>query len=279
VDVTSWLALTQPTTGNYRITATPILDSLVTTWNLTVRVRLNNYPLNAGIDVPVTVIVSGAACNCSLLTWDPPTQVTATINVSNTNNPRTATATKGTVNAASKLASPAIRACGNSCPVTSTLTATQKGGAALDASWMSFDTNTNQFTLNPRTSAHIGIWTFTILQTVAAGSGANISYDGVRVTVGCFITAMPSPAAPTTGLTAELYTLKEISLLNTVYTQQPPCAYTVSNSFAWTIPTGAPITVNANPQIITVYSAAKNKVGTYTVRLTNTITDTANGLS
>lgn len=86
---------------------------------------------------------------------------------------------------------------------------------------------------------------------------------------------MPSPAAPTTGLTAELYTLKEISLLSTVYTQQPPCAYTLSSSFAWIIPSGAPIQVNANPQIITVYSAAKNKVGTYTVRLTNTFTNSS----
>lgn len=140
---------------------------------------------------------------------------------------------------------------------------------------MAFDGT--DFTLNPRTAAHIGVWTFIILQTVATGSGANISYDGVKATVGCIITAMPSPAAPVSGLTAELYTLKEISLLSTVYTQQPPCAYTVANSFAWTIPAGAPITVNSNPQIITVYSAAKNKVGTYTVRLTNTITDSSNG--
>lgn len=124
VDVTSWLALTSPTTGTYRVTATPTLDALVKTWNLTVRVRLNNYAGNAGIDVPLTVIVAGATCNCSLLTWDPPVQTTATVNVSNTNNPRTVTAPKGTVNAASKLASAAIRACGNSCPVTSTLTAT-----------------------------------------------------------------------------------------------------------------------------------------------------------
>jgi len=69
----------------------------------------------------------------------------------------------------------------------------------------------------------------------------------VVVTTGCILTAMPSPAAPTTGLTANLYTLLEISLLSTVYTQQPPCAYTVSNSYAWIIPAGAPITVAANP--------------------------------
>lgn len=244
-----------------------------------VKVRLDNYTGNAGFDATFNVIVVSAICNCSLLTWDPPTVVTSTIDVSNVSNPRTVTAPFGTVNAASKIATPAIRSCTSgsvlSCPVTSTLTATMKGGAVLPSAWMSF--NGTIFTLNPTTASHIGTWTFTITQTVATGSGANITYDGVVVTTGCILSAMPSPAAPTTGLTAELYTLKEISLLNTVYTQQPPCAYTVSNSFAWTIPTGAPITVAANPQIITVNTSLKEKVGTYTVRLTNTVTDNNQG--
>ena len=86
---------------------------------------------------------------------------------------------------------------------------------------------------------------------------------------------MANPAAPTVGLTAELYTLHTIDLKSTIYTQQPPCAYTVINSYAWTIPVGAPIT--GNGQIITVNSNLKEKVGTYTVRLTNTVTDNNQG--
>jgi len=77
VNVSSWLVLSSPSTGNYKVTATPTLDSQVATWNLTVQVRLTNYVAggHAGINVALTVVVAGASCNCSLLLWDPPTQV------------------------------------------------------------------------------------------------------------------------------------------------------------------------------------------------------------
>ena len=60
VDVTSWLALTGPVSGTYTITATPTLDALVKTHNLTVRVRLDLYAAHAGIDVSFNVIVTSA---------------------------------------------------------------------------------------------------------------------------------------------------------------------------------------------------------------------------
>lgn len=53
----------------------------------------------------------------------------------------------------------------------------------------------------------------------------------------------------------------------------PPCGYTLTNSFSWTIDAASPISVDPdNDQAIRVVSLDKDKLGSHTVTLTNDIT-------
>jgi len=76
VDITSWIKLTEPTIENFVITVTPTLDAQVKEWNLTLKVRLDDYAANAGVDVAFKIIISSAACDCQLITWDAPAVTT-----------------------------------------------------------------------------------------------------------------------------------------------------------------------------------------------------------
>ena len=59
-----------------------------------------------------------------------------------------------------------------------------------------------------------------------------------------------------------------------MYTQTPPCELAVSESYAWTIPSGAVAVseVSGNPMQLTVVSNKNTEAGTFTVTLVNTIT-------
>ena len=64
-----------------------------------------------------------------------------------------------------------------------------------------------------------------------------------------------------------------IDLSSILYPQTPLCGYTVTEVFTWTIPSGAPITVDSdNPEKINVFTSDDTKHGTYSVTLTNAIT-------
>lgn len=57
------------------------------------------------------------------------------------------------------------------------------------------------------------------------------------------------------------------------YPQTPLCGYTVTEAFTWTIPSGAPITVDsANAEKVNVFTSDDTKHGTYSLTLTNAIT-------
>jgi len=61
--------------SNWTISAKPRAEALEGTRNLKVKITLANYASHAGIEVPFTVLVNTADCDCSLVTYDPPTRL------------------------------------------------------------------------------------------------------------------------------------------------------------------------------------------------------------
>lgn len=132
----------------------------------------------------------------------------------------------------------------------------------------------------PTGPTHVGTWLINLTQDTA--SGANPVFEAVQITVGCTITNVASPTAPSTAggwtLTYNVYDNSlAIDLSTIAYPQTPLCGYTVSETFTWTIPSGAPITVDsANPEKVNVQTTDDTKHGTYTLTLQNAISH-ANG--
>jgi hypothetical protein len=92
--------------------------------------------------------------------------------------------------------------------------------------------------VTPTDDTHMGTWTLSITQTNTNGNDE--TWDGVVITVGCTIATITPDAAPTSGLTYNLYDAPLVIDLQTwAYTQTPPCAYTFVSAFTWTIPTDA----------------------------------------
>lgn len=99
----------------------------------------------------------------------------------------------------------------------------------------------------------------------------------------CVITAIASPTAPDEGngwtLTYNVYDSGLVIDLSTIeYPQTELCGYTVTEVFTWTIPGGAPITVDpGNAEAVIVYTTDKTQHNTYTLTLLNTITHVDDG--
>lgn len=71
-----------------------------------------------------------------------------------------------------------------------------------------------------------------------------------------------------------------IDLTSFAYTQTPPCGYTYTEVFTWTIPLAATSYIQQStpvPKAITVQASAKAAVGTHQVVLNNAITDNNQG--
>jgi hypothetical protein len=115
--------------------------------------------------------------------------------------------------------------------------------------------------------------------TQDTASGPNPNFEAVQITVGCTITDIASPTAPSEAdgwtLTYEIYSnVLSIDLSTISYPQTPLCGYTVAETFSWSIPSGAAnvITVASdNNQELLVQSTDVTKHGTYTVTLSNQI--------
>ena len=113
---------------------------------------------------------------------------------------------------ASKSASQAIAACylnSASCDETSTLTLLFDNGAALSTAsdFITVASNSNSIAVYPVGPSAVGTWT--IMVTKNTVSGPNPVFSGVRIIVGCTITAVASPTAPSTAggwiLTYDIY--------------------------------------------------------------------------
>ena len=233
------------------------------------------YPNHAKKYTALSVQVTAATCNCNLLTWDNPSQVTKTINVG-IQSPESVTIPPATVNGASKTASQEIKTCylgQNTCDETSTFSLALSTGATLASTgFITVSNDSKTLSVKPTGPTHIGTWTIKATQNTA--SGPNPVYTAVVITVGCTITNIASPAAPTSPTFKLSYNIYDTALtidLSTIqYPQTPLCGKTVTENFTWTIPNGAPIT--SSGEKIIVSSSDKTKHNVYSVTLKNSIT-------
>ena len=123
--------------GPYTITASPILEALVTGSSLDYYLKITfsdaNYPTPVKrMALPVTI--TDATCDCDLLTWDNPSVVTGSVEVAL--GPLSVTMPTATQNEASKLPTPEIRKCfasAGTCAFTSTWAVTHVASGSLPA--------------------------------------------------------------------------------------------------------------------------------------------------
>lgn len=141
--------------------------------------------------------------------------------------------------------------------------------------------------MDPLTSAAIGVWNIKLAQNTVSGYDVAVAntkpaFESLRLTVLCEVATFANPTAPT--LAERTYSIysptKSINLAATFGLQTPPCDYSPTYTYTWTIPSGAPITVNASkPSQIDIVSVLKSKVNTYSVTFTNTIANSLGGVS
>ena len=269
-----WITITETTTGNYELVASPIDDTLVTGFStdLVLKTTLPTQPNHVGITETLAVTVTAATCDCNLLTWDlPGAAETITVGVSITTS-NTVTVPKATVNEASKTATPAIRVCATTTPCVLTYTESliNVSESALP-SFMTYDDTT--LTILPTTAAHLGVRTLQLTQTVS--SGTNPVFDAVVVTIDCTLTSVDDPSNPSTQ-TYYIYdpTMTiDLTALGVIYTQTPPCELAVTETYTWTgVSDAAAISeVSGNPMQLTIVSNKNTEAGTFSVTLLNDI--------
>lgn len=108
-----------------------------------------DYPLTDNADYPIVetnflLYISQATCDCSLITWDNPDQLTLTTGLM-TVPVDTLAFVKAEPNEASKDASPAIRACyrnSGTCPTSASIVIVDDNTASLDSAFMTMSGNT-----------------------------------------------------------------------------------------------------------------------------------------
>jgi hypothetical protein len=128
-------------------------------------------------------------------------------------------------------------------------------------------------TVNATSNTQSKTYTLRVNQQVA-----NISdriWKTVTITVtDCMITDIVPPPAPTTGISYSIFALTDWTInLNTPgFVQTPACGYTLNESITWTIPVGAPITVDAvNKYLIKAHSTRNLDDGIYPLVIKNTV--------
>ena len=278
----SWVSVTKdsPSIDTHTITADPRDTALVVGSAVTYYLKIEwaDYPSNTAHYTAFTLQVTAADCDCELLTWDNPSRTDVTVNIG-VGSASTVAIPTATANAASKTASQDIITCyvSGSCSETLTNALLLDTGAALStAGFITVNGDQTSIDVYPTAPAHYGTWLIMVTQDTA--SGANPNFEAVQITVGCTITDVASPTAPSSAggwtLTYDVYgDALGIDLSTIDYPQTPLCGFTVTESFAWTIPSGAPITVDAdNAEKVLVQTTNDVKHGTYTLTLTNTIT-------
>ena len=243
----SWMAITyDSSTSLYTITSSPTDESLIgSTLSYHLKITFANADYSTPVKrMAVPTTITDATCNCDLLTWDTPTRVDDAVEVAL--GPKTVNFPTATQNELSKTTTPAVRKCfasSGTCPFTSTWTPT-----SLEAFIVQTGT-TDEVIATPTTAAHMGTWIIEVTQTVTYtnfGTTATIVFDGIQIVVGCTITDVPNPSAPTTGLTYTLYDPSlAIDLVTIPFTQSPPCEYVATESVVWTNP--EPNVIMANP--------------------------------
>ena len=240
------------------------------------RVTFVDYPLADNENYPKVetnflVYISQATCDCSLITWDEPDQLTLTTGLM-TSPADTLPFVKAEANEDSKTASPAIRACyknSGTCPTSSTIVIVDDSTLALDAAFMSVSGNT--LTVEPTVSSQIAVYNMRVTQTTSIRD--DFYWTAAIITVSCTITEIYLPDAPT----ETVYLINSGALvfeLTPQFAQYPPCDYTLTEQLIWQYdPSPADAQPTADNQYeLTLLSTDISKARVQTLTLINTIT-------
>lgn len=267
----SWISIAAKvgSAGTYTITASPILETFVGTQTYNLYTTLDDYDdehSHPGRTDTLTIIVQAATCDCSAVVRDQPSIVTHNGAVSDGGTSVAIPA--ATINQAnSEAINPKIRMCYTSsgCANTATYAVTLSDNSNLPSFMVSDGTN---IAVTPTDGLEVDTYTIKVVMTPTYG--AVETYDGITVIITCTIASINDVAAPNSGLQYILYdTTHSVDLSGNLYTQTPPCKYSTTNTFAWTIDGSSPITVNsANSQQIDIISLDRSKVGTHSVTMT-----------
>jgi len=125
----------------------------------------------------------------------------------------TVTIAPATINVPSKTATQPIRACylASGCDENSTWTLLLADGNSIaSAGFITVAANKQSIVVTPTAPAHIGTWV--IKATQATNSGPNPVYTAVTITVGCTITNIASPTAPTSPTYTLSYNIYDTAL-------------------------------------------------------------------
>lgn len=228
------------------------------------------YPTYDAPDFRITI--TQATCNCNLLIWDEPAEVTDLVLQMYTLDVQLA---RATINADSEVAEPAIRSCtgAQSCDRTSTVSLVLKDQSPIDSDFMTFDDTTMILNLAPTQSSQINVYNFEMTQTVFTGH-APIVMDVAIVEVNCVIETINSPTAPVSTI-YHLMSTQQTHRLDPEFLQYPACDYALNESIVWDIETDAPLTVDvADDYTYYIESTNLDLHGIYTISVTNTVSYT-----
>ena len=270
-NVISWVTVAATTNKDadgrvlWEIKADPTLDAHATTHNLKLIVTLTLYSSIAAFNIPFNVNVVTPPCECSRIVWDAPALQTLTTTVKKT-PADTLTISHGTVNAASLLATPQIRACQGTCSTTTSIKSIVDSETNALPAFMTLTSGV----LKVDAQSNDVVKTYNMKVTMATPASGDQVFSTVKVVLGnCVITRLDPPTAPT----ATAYSLfatsdLTIDLSTPGFLQFPACGYYLVETFKWTIPAGAPITEDTTSKYkIKVSSRDPLKHGDYTVGL------------
>jgi hypothetical protein len=243
--ITTWasIAVNPANTRQYILT----IDSnqysyfaTATSETLTIETTLADWPANAGnTGTTFGVSFTPLGCDCSYLQWTAPSVGTDAVNIAASITP-TLNAPVSDSSDRSVLAFSNCYENSGSCPTTGNYAAATDfqyrilGGsyAAISATggWISFAGST--LTVAPTDPAVVG--TYEIAATYTPDSGTASQFAILTITVRCEITSFAVPAAPTTGLTYNIWDDASFFDFFDGYVQDPACGYAYAQTFTFT---------------------------------------------
>ena len=192
----NWVTIAAKTdvTGTYTITAVPTLDEHATTNNLKLIVKLALYSGVSPLEIAFNVNVVTPPCECSRVGWTAPSLQTLTTTVKK--DPiATLTISHGTVDAASLLLTPQIRACSGTCSSTTAISAIIDIATSAIPTFMTL--NAGVLTVN--SASNLEVMTYNLRVTMTTPDSGNQNFDTVKVVLGvCVITSLDAPTQPAT---------------------------------------------------------------------------------
>ena len=270
--------------ANFRIVSDYSLEAYEGEHNLSLYVTMENYPLSALGSHPTLLsnfklTISKPVCDCKLLDWIMPTAQTLTTTVLKEVSD-TITITHATVDPASKITTPAIRACYRSditpvqpgCDETTAITSVVEVSNGILPGY--FVRAGNVMTVSATANSQSRSYTMRVTHSTTFEDAA-ISYDTLTITVAdCVITDIDKPTNPG-AQSYNVHSLTDISLdlVSPGFVQRPACGYVLTESIAWTFnptPAAPLIITNGEPYKLKIKSAINADAQVYTAKLTNT---------